>query len=188
MVDSNQEDNSPGPADGSGETSFLHRLTSLQSGLGTIGIFILIVLINADVFGRFLFNAPLTGVPEVVSLTIVGIVYLQISHAIRQDRFIRSDMFIGRMLEKRPRVAHLQLCFHHITGAVLVGVVFYFIYPKFIEAFKTDEYIGSFGYFTAPIWPVGLVILIGCGTSVIQFALIAARDLKMAFAKGSDDE
>jgi len=70
----------------------------------------------------------------------------------------------------------------------LVGVVFYFIYPKFIEAFKTDEYIGSFGYFTAPIWPVGLVILIGCGTSVIQFALIAARDLKMAFAKGSDDE
>ncbi len=180
MADEQSENTPLEPESGSGGVSWLHRFTALQSGLGTIGILVLIVLINTDVIGRYVFNSPLKGVPEVVSLAIVGIVYLQISHAIRQDRFIRSDMFISRLLVSRPRAAHLLLCFHHLVGALLVGVVFYFVFPKFIEAYKTDEYIGSFGYFTAPIWPVGLVILIGCGTSVVQFALIAFQDFMKA--------
>lgn len=188
MTNDHSEDNPSGTNSVSDGNSFLHRLTSLQSGLGSVGILILIVLINTDVIGRYVFNSPLTGVPEVVSLAIVGIVYLQISHAIRQNRFIRSDMFISRLLLSRPRAAHLLLCFHHLVGAVLVGVIFYFVLPKFIEAYVTDEYIGSFGYFTAPIWPVGLVILIGCGTSVIQFAIIAVNDFKMAVAGGQTDE
>ncbi len=187
MADNITEEDPSGSRSESDGSSFLYRLTSLQSGLGTVGILILIVLINTDVIGRYVFNSPLTGVPEVVSLAIVGIVYLQISHAIRQDRFIRSDMFISRLLLRRPRVAHLLLCFHHLVGAILVGVVFIFVYPKFIEAYHTDEYIGSFGYFTAPIWPVGLVILIGCGTSVVQFAVIAVQDFKKAVTGGQKD-
>ncbi len=183
MSDEQTDDSPPAPDTGAGGKSPFYYLTSLQSGLGTVGIFCLIVIINADVFGRQVFNAPLTGVPEIVSLSIVGIVYLQIAHAIRLNRFIRSDMFIGRLMLRRPRAAHAFLCFHHLVGALMVGVVFWFVYPKFIEAFKTDEYIGSFGYFTVPIWPVGLVILIGCGTSVVQFALIAFDDFKKAIGK-----
>ena len=188
MAAERPDDDPPGSSQNPVGRSFLQKFTALQSGLGSVGILILIVLINTDVIGRYVFNSPLTGVPEVVSLAIVGIVYLQISHAIRQDRFIRSDMFISRLLVSRPRIANLLLCFHHLVGAILVAVVFYFVLPKFLEAYTTDEYIGSFGYFTAPIWPVGLVILIGCGTSVVQFSLIAVNDLKKALAGGQNNE
>ena len=41
------------------------------------------VLINSDVIGRNLFNAPILGVPEMTSLSIVGIVFLQLADTLR---------------------------------------------------------------------------------------------------------
>ncbi|MDP6814497.1 MAG: TRAP transporter small permease, partial [Alphaproteobacteria bacterium] len=52
----------------------LHRLTGAMNAVGTAWIFVLMVLINADVLGREAFAAPVRGVTELVSLSIVGIV------------------------------------------------------------------------------------------------------------------
>ena len=66
-----------------------HRLSSALNVLGSIWILAVMVLINVDVFGRALFNDPVAGVPEMVQLSIVGIVFLQITHTLRMRRFIR---------------------------------------------------------------------------------------------------
>ena len=38
-------------------------LISALNAVGTVWIFVIMILINADVFARFLFNHPINGVP-----------------------------------------------------------------------------------------------------------------------------
>ena len=55
---------------------------SLNS-VGTAWIFLIMLLINVDVLMRALFRKPIDGVSEIVSISIVGIVFLQLSDAVR---------------------------------------------------------------------------------------------------------
>jgi TRAP-type C4-dicarboxylate transport system permease small subunit len=146
-----------------------------MNAAGTLWILALMVLINADVFGRALFNSPIAGVPEIVSLSIVGIVFLQITHTLRSGRFIRSDVLIARLAARFPRVGEAVEALHHVIGAALVAVIFVFTLRKLSRAWEIDEYIGTEGDFTAPVWPIFLIILIGCAGSFIQFLLLAWR-------------
>jgi TRAP-type mannitol/chloroaromatic compound transport system permease small subunit len=162
------------------------RATAALSAVGTAWILVLMVLINVDVFGRFLFNTPIAGVPEIVELSIVGIVFLQIGHTLRTGRFIRSDAMIAQLLARRPRFGHLLQAFHHLVGGVLLGIIFYFEYPKFVLAWTNSEYSGAFGVFTIPTWPIKLIILIGSFCACVQFLKCAASDLRIV-GGGSPD-
>jgi TRAP-type C4-dicarboxylate transport system permease small subunit len=140
--------------------SALHGLSSAASALGTVWIFAVMVLIGCDVFGRQLFNTPVVGVTEIVSQSIVGIVFLQLADAQRRGRMIRSDVFLAPMLANRPAIGRAVLSFHNIAGGILMGVLCYYSIPRFIDAWINDEYVGSLGNFTMPIWPfVGIIVL-----------------------------
>jgi TRAP-type mannitol/chloroaromatic compound transport system permease small subunit len=168
------------PPDGGRRGAPFGWLTAGLSGIGTVWIFALILLINADVLGRFLFSRPVTGVPELVSLSIVGIVFLQLTHTLRMERFIRSDVLIARLIRARPRIGFALQAVHHAFGVALLAAIFHFALPKFHEAIDYGEYIGAYGVFQAPTWPIWLVVLIGSGLSVLQFLLHILRDLRVA--------
>lgn len=169
------------PSDAEGRPrSLFGRVTEALSSVGTLWIFALILLINVDVFGRFLFSQPLTGVPELVSLSIVGIVFLQLSHTLRMERFIRSDVLIGRLIRTRPRVGFAVQAIHHAFGLALMAAIVLFAWPKFLDAVEYDEYIGAYGVFTVATWPIWLIILVGSVLSAAQFALHILRDMRVA--------
>ena len=78
------------------------------SGLNSAGgalIFGLIIMINLDVFSRFFFNSPIDGVTELVELSIVAIVFLQLADAVRNGRLIRSEGLYNKLCEKIRRLA-----------------------------------------------------------------------------------
>ena len=50
--------------------------------------------------------------------------------------------------------------------------------PLFTKAWRIDEYVGAQGDFMAPVWPVKLIILIGCTAGAIQFFLMAVGCFK----------
>jgi TRAP-type mannitol/chloroaromatic compound transport system permease small subunit len=138
----------------------LEALSSVASAVGTLWIFGLMMLIGADVLGRQLFNTPVLGVTEIVSQSIVGIVFLQLADAQRRGRMIRSDIILAGLLKRSPAVGRALLTFHNIAGAVLMALICYFSFPRFLTAWRLDEYVGSFGNFTLPIWPfVGIIVL-----------------------------
>lgn len=146
--------------------------------LGSLLILAVMLIINFDVFSRGLFNDPVAGVPEMVRLSIVAIVFLQITQTLRMRRFIRSDVFIGRMLARGTVSGFALQAFHHIVGAVLLGIIFYFTINRFFRAWEIDEYVGTEGDFTAPVWPIYLIILIGCAGTFIQFFIHFVTDLR----------
>ena len=154
--------------------------TSILALVGAVWIFGLMILINIDVFGRYLFSRPVTGVPEIVSLSIVGIVFLQLANTLRQHRFIRSDMFIGALVDKHPRFGYAIEAVYHIVGATMFAVVCRYIAPRFVDAFESGTYVGNFGLFTILTWPFVLIILAGSALTLIQYLAHALHDFLVA--------
>ena len=73
------------------------RVGRVLNALGTVWIIALMVLINSDVLGRNLFKAPVRGVTELVALSIVGIVFLQLADTLHSGRFTRADVLLDRL-------------------------------------------------------------------------------------------
>jgi len=154
------------------------RLLGVMNALGTLWIFLLMLLIDADILGRELFGAPVRGTTELLSLSIVGIVFLQLGHALMVGRITRSDMVIETLLTRRPRAGHLLQGLFHLLGAAFLGIIFWGGWGQFEEAVEIGEYVGAAGDFTAPTWPIKLLILIGAAATLAQYLILAYRDFR----------
>ena len=162
--------------------------SALVAGLNSVGtawIFALMVLINADVLSRYLFNFPIQGVAEIVELSIVGIVFLQISDTVRAGRLTRSDGLFSKVMQHRPKVGHALGIIFDLAGigffvAILLGAV-----PRLIEAYERDYFAGNEGLFVVPVWPIRLILVIGCVVVSVQFLVLAWRHLKALQANGT---
>jgi len=158
-------------------TIFDAAVTTMNA-LGTAWIFVIMVLINSDVFMRKIFNAPISGVPLVIELSIIAIVFLQITAALRGGRLTRSDVLIGRLLTKRPQLGYSLQAIYHATGAVLMAILYFFSEPLFAKSLRRGTQAGLEGDFTLPVWPLKLLILIGAVVCCIQFIRLVFGDFK----------
>lgn len=156
----------------------LHRLTQALNALGTLLIIGLMLLINTDIVGRTGFDAPVRGVTELVSLSIVGIVFLQLADTLRCGRFTRADMLLDRLKREQPVLAARLQALYHLLGALLMGVILWAAWPSLIDSIASREYVGALGDFTAPVWPVRLMMLIGLAMTALTFVLLAVLDLQ----------
>ncbi len=161
------------------------KLVAGLNGIGTAWIFVMMILINLDVFMRYLFNSPVRGVPLVITMSIIGIVFLQMSDALRAGRFTRSDVMIGVLLRRRPQIGHwLQMSFYAM-GAILMAILFSYSISFLETAWISQSYAGNEGDFTLPEWPVKLVILIGSSCCAVQFTRHFWQDIR--FLRGFRD-
>lgn len=158
------------------------RLLGAMNALGTVWIFLLMVLINSDILGRELFNAPVRGTTELLALSIVGIVFLQLGHALMSGRMTRSDMVIENLLIVRPRFGRALQGIFNLLGVIFLVIIFWGSLALFEEALEIGEYVGAVGDFTAPTWPIRLLILIGSAATGLQYLIMAWQDFRFAFA------
>lgn len=156
----------------------LHRLTGAMNALGTLWIAALMVLINLDVVGRNLLSRPLDGVPEIVALSIVGIVFLQLADTLREGRFTRADVLLDRLARTRPALGDALHAVFHVVGAALMGVILWASWDPLLESIRIREYIGAVGSFQAPVWPVRLITLLGLALTAVCYGLLAWADLR----------
>ncbi|NQV57059.1 MAG: TRAP transporter large permease subunit [Rhodospirillales bacterium] len=151
------------------------------SGLNAIGsawIFVIMALINIDVFSRLLFNRPISGVPLIIEMSIIVIVFLQLAAALRRGRMTRSDVVIGRLLDNRPATGHLLQGVYHLAGFVLMILLIQYSLPLFSKAWRRGTYAGLEGDFTLPIWPIKLLIVVGAAVIMVQFLRLVRRDIQ----------
>lgn len=153
---------------------WVDRVTSVMNAIGTVWILALMLLISADVFGRGAFGDPIAGVPEMVALSIMGIVFLQLANTLRAGRLTRSDALLSVLSRRLPRVAAGVDAVFHLAGAALLWVILSSYYPKFERSWQRDEFVGAIGNFTAPTWPINLIVLIGAAAMLITFLVNAA--------------
>jgi len=153
-------------------------IISVMNSIGTAWVFVLLVIINLDIGGRAIFNHPLRGVPEIVAMSIVACVFLQIAHTLKVGRLTRSDLLMNWLGAKYPRLKFFLEGLYYSIGAALMAILFKASVPLFTKAWRIDEYVGAEGDFMAPVWPVKLIILIGCLAGALQFLFMAFDSFK----------
>lgn len=161
-----------------GAARLFDKVLASLNAIGSLWILFLLVLINADVFGRNVFTAPIDGVNEMVEMSIVAIVFLQLGDATRVGRMTRSDGFFNLMLRRSRRVGCALGALFDGLGALFLGFILYGTWPLFIEAYEKNYYAGNEGVFTAPTWPVKLIVVIGCGITMLLLLSLAWRYLR----------
>jgi len=147
------------------------------NGAGTILIFLLMILINLDVLMRYAFNSPIDGVTELVELSIVAIVFLQLADTVRCGRLTRSDGFYNRIRRLSPRTGHVLAVIFESAGIFFFAAILYGAVPRLIDAYSKGYYTGNVGIFVFPVWPVRLILVIGCIAVILVFLQFIFRHL-----------
>lgn len=155
----------------------LDRATALLSALGTALILGIMLLISADVTGRFFMGKPIAGVPEMVAMSILAIVFLQLANTLARGKLTRSDAFLKMLRNRFPRLGDALDAVLHGAGAGLIWVLLSAFYPLFMRSYGRGQMIGTVGQFMAPIWPVHGVVLVG---SALLFAVFVSRTLALS--------
>ncbi|WP_323781067.1 TRAP transporter small permease [Thalassovita sp.] len=149
-------------------------LMGVANVVATLWILGLMVLIVADILGRELFAHPIAGVPEMVKYSIVGIVFLQISHTHRAGQMIRSDGILGMVRKARPRLAAAMDLIAQLCGAGFAAMLCWAVWPKAVRAYMRGELEGISGHFTLPVWPFLGLIVLGSALLSASFLMSAA--------------
>lgn len=167
----------PAPA---ADRGIVAAITATLNAIGTIWIVALMLLIVSDIAMRNLFNAPIMGVPEMVAFSIVGIVFLQLSHALRVGALTRSDMVLNLLAARAPRARRVVLALFSLTGAAILSVALWKFWPSFTAAWNVPgrHFIGSPGVFTLPRWPLFGLMCLGLAATILQYLALTVSALQ----------
>lgn len=146
-------------------------------------IFVLMALVTSDIILRFVFASPISGVTEIVEISIVIILYLQLTHTLKVGRMTRSDALYSTILRRYPAVGNIMGFFFSAAGVGLMIAIIKGGWPKWIQAYHGNFFVGNVGVFTFPEWPQRLILVIGCALLAIQFALLALDNIRALFGK-----
>lgn len=169
-------------APGSGLRGTVSRgYVGLLGGLNIISaifIFILMLLISADVVGRYAFGKPLQGTFEISESLLVFVVFLGLAHTQYHKGNIRVEMVVG-WLPRRLRP--LLDCLAHTLGLALFALVTWETFRYFLSSWAIRE--ASAGIVHVPLYPARLAVPVGSFFLAFQFALDSVADLRR-FVRG----
>lgn len=151
-------------------TGLFDRVIAAMNGAGVVWVFALMFLICADIAGRTVFDRPLQAVPEIVSLSLIGCVFLQIAFAISRDRLTRAEILLAAARERAPTFAATASLLAALAGIVVFGAIALGATPDFMRAATTGEFVGVEGIYTLPVAPIKFFVVAGCVAAVLAYA------------------
>ena len=141
--------------------------------------FLLSFLVVADVIGRTVFSAPVKGTPEMVSMSIVIICFLQASYAIRSGGMLSVDL-LPSLLPLRGREALLAAA--SLLGVAFFAVIVYGGTEPLLHAWRSGEYEGE-GALRIPTWPARLAVVVGAALAALNYLLAAVLHFQKIFQR-----
>lgn len=160
-------------------------VATVANAVGSLVVLGLVAVVNFDVGARGLFNAPFHGAVEVVQFSMVLVVFLQLPDVVRVGRLTRSDGFLLLLsMGAHNRLARRLNRAIEAVSAVFMALIAITLWPDVVEMWHTNNYFGVPGVFTAPWWPIKLVICASAALCALLFALRALRG-RMPGAEGT---
>ena len=164
--------------------SFSDRLSKFLMVLAAVWAFGLTFMILADIIGRGVFDAPINGTAELVTASIVIIVFLQAGYAIRSRSMLRADFLVTHL---PPKVQRVLLAVGYLLGAAFFLIIITGGWDESIRSFTEGEYEGE-GALRVPSWPARWTVLIGSAIAMINYLVLAYIDVfKPEIAESEQD-
>jgi TRAP-type C4-dicarboxylate transport system permease small subunit len=133
--------------------------------------FLLCFLVCADVIGRVVFNSPVKGTPEIVSFSIVIILWLQAAYAIRSGGMIWVDAVHAHLPNRVQRACEV---FAALLGIAFFALVCWGSLDPALYAWSSNEFEGE-GALRVPVWPARFMVVLGSFLAAFNYALIAVE-------------
>ena len=149
------------------------HLTRVLLVLAAVLAFLLCFLVVADVIGRVVFNSPVKGTTEIVSLSIVIICYLQAGFAIRSGGMLHVDMFVSK---GGPRAQSAFAALAALAGLVFFALICWGSIEGASHAWSSNEFEGE-GALRVPVWPARFVLVLGTFVAAFSYLLNLVQHL-----------
>ena len=139
-------------------TRLVHSLLAVAAAI----IFLLGFLVVADVVGRGLFNSPVKGTPEIVSMSIVIICFLLAAYAVQSGGMLRTDVIVGLFGRRGHAFADLL---SGLLGAAFFILIVWGSFEPALHSWISHEFEGE-GALRVPVWPARFVVMFGAALVV----------------------
>ena len=143
------------------------KVVSAMNAIATFWIFLIMFLMTGDVFGRVLFSLPITGTPELVKVSLVGIIFMQMPHTFWMNRHIRSEFILMKV---GPVSRGVLNCVAYLLGAAIFLGIFVSSWSATVMSWDILEFEGE-GALRVPVYPIRTIILVGSSLTAILFAV-----------------
>ncbi len=163
----------------------LGTLTGLMASAGTLLTLGISLLICAEILMRGVFNQPITGMTEFVSLCIVPIMFLTLPAVVFTGKLFRVEIFTGPWNSENPRHAFYGL-FHSFAFLAIVAIVGQWAYSEAVKAWVTNDYSGVAGAYEIPTWPFRWTVVAGLFAVAITCVAMILRDGRLLWAGRRD--
>ena len=133
------------------------RLVHLLLAVAALLTFCLSFLVVADVIGRVVFNSPVKGTPEIVSMSIVIICFLLAGYSVQSGGMLQADILVGVFGRRGPLISALL---SGVLGAAFFALIVWGSYEPALHAWNSGEFEGE-GALRVPVWPARFVVMFG---------------------------
>lgn len=148
------------------------RLLHAFGLIAALSTFAMLLLVVANVTGRYAFNAPITGAFEITESLLVVIIMLGLALTQYHDGHIRVTILTRRMPSWHARAAKVASLV--ISAAFFVWCAYAswkFAYQSY--SFNEQEW----GTITFPLYPFKFVVFLGVVLLAVQFVLDAVTEI-----------
>ena len=153
--------------------AFSDKLSKFLMVAAAAWAFGLTFLILADIIGRSLFDSPVQGTPEIVTASIVIIVFLQAGYAIRSRSMLKAEFLVIKFPKPVQRVL---LAIGYLLGAAFFLMIITGGWDESILSWVENEFEGE-GALRVPAWPARWTVIGGSALALINYCVLAYIDL-----------
>ncbi len=140
-------------------------------GLAGAMLFVIMLVVVADVVLRYFFSSPLTWSYELISLYLmVGLFFFALSDTLAHDAHVRVDI-VYLYLPKRMQHA-AEVVAYGLAAPVFAGIV-YMAAVRTWEAWQGGEVIA--GHIEWPTWLAAMCVPLGVGVLLLRIVLRAVE-------------
>jgi TRAP-type C4-dicarboxylate transport system permease small subunit len=126
---------------------YLNRFSEVASGIGQVGLFLMIAIIFVDVVGVKSFRKPIYGAGDMVGIIQLLAIPLAIPLALMEDIYPRVTVVLDRL---GVRAKGILFKLHAIMGVILFALLSVTTFCIAREYHASKELVGNFQF---PIYP-----------------------------------
>ena len=143
----------------------LERFLGMINGIAAISVFMIMLLITADVLSRFLLNKPFAGTAEIVSSIIIVVCFWEIPYVAVKGAHVRTTMLYDKAGRKGRLIIDMAAAG---LGILVYGFIIRASWANLLNAIQIGEaeIAGSVRITTIP---GRFSIIFGSGLMILEF-------------------
>lgn len=143
------------------------------NAVSAVVVLLLMVLIIADITGRYILNHPVPMTYEVSSFMLVFIVFLAMAATQRRGAHIRVELFTLRLSPRTRAFLDIVAC---VLGIMIYATITYQGFTWAWTSWKVGDYVA--GLINIPRYPSQFVVPLGAAILCLQFMADTIQHLR----------